>query len=401
MGDARRILILHATAGVGHKRAAEALERAFRTVDPTSRVHALDTLAFASRLFQRTYAQTYNTIVKKVPRVWGLLYWGSEREPFHRGTYAARVSLDRFNLRRLEHAIDRFQPAAVVCTHFLPMEALASRAARGRLSVPLYCVVTDFGLHSFWIYRGATGYFVATEQLREELAGWGVPPDTVHVSGIPIEPKFATSVPKPEARRALGLAADQPLVLVMGGGNGVGPLHALAEGILHLPSRPQVAVACGHNEEVRARLGDLERAAPGRMRALGFTNEIDRWLDAADVNVTKAGGLTCSESLAKRVPLIIFRPTPGQEEHNSQALTAAGAALRARTLEQVFDGVERILERPALARSMREACEAIGRPKAALTIAARVLGKTQGEGMEPVGARVGAALGLNPRMPPA
>src|SRR5262249_14761394 len=152
---------------------------------------------------------------------------------------------------------------------------------------------------------------------------------------------FSHRVPKSEARSALGLDRKRPVTLIMGGGNGVGPLHGLAEQLLKIPSEPAVVVLCGRNEALRRRLADLEQVAPGRVRALGFTNEVDRWLDAADLNVTKAGGLTCSESLVKQVPLVIFRPTPGQEERNSEALTAAGAALRARTLEQVAECVER------------------------------------------------------------
>jgi processive 1,2-diacylglycerol beta-glucosyltransferase len=383
LGEARRILILHATAGAGHRRAAEALEQAFRAVDPTSRVHALNTLAFASRFFQRTYAQAYDTMVKRAPKVWGLLYWGSEREPFHRSTVRARVRLDRFHLRRLERAIERFRPAAVVCTHFLPLEGLAPRAARGRLGAPLYCVITDFGAHPFWVYDGTTGYFVATDEVKEELSDWGVRASAVEVTGIPVDLKFARLVPQPEARAALGLEPDRPVVLVMGGGNGVGPLHGLAEGLLGLPSAPQVVVLCGRNEALRHRLGDLERAAPGRIRAVGYTDDVDRWLAAADVNVTKAGGLTCSESLARQVPLVIYRPTPGQEERNSRALTGAGAALRARAPQEVFELAERILARSSLARAMRQACEALGRPAAALDIARHVLGQA--------GAREGAA----------
>jgi processive 1,2-diacylglycerol beta-glucosyltransferase len=387
LGEARRILILHATAGAGHKRAAEALEQAFRAVDATSRVHALNTLAFSSRFFQRTYAQAYDTVVKRAPKVWGLLYWGSEREPFHRSTARARVRLDRFHLRRLERAIERFRPAAVVCTHFLPMEGLAPRAARGRLGAPLYCVITDFGVHPFWVYDGATGYFVATEEVKEELADWGVRSRTIQVTGIPVDLKFAQRVPRAEARAGLGLEPGRPVVLVMGGGNGVGPLHGLAEGLLGLPTAPQVAVLCGRNQALRRRLGDLERVAPGRVRAVGFTDDVDRWLDAADVNVTKAGGLTCSESLAKEVPMVIYRPTPGQEERNSRALTGAGAALRARAPEEVFELVERILSRPGVARGMRQACESLGRPEAALDIARRVLDPT-GAGELAAAARV-------------
>jgi len=378
LAESERILILHAKAGAGHKRAAEALEHAFRAVGPSNRVHALDTLAFASPLFQRTYAQTYDAMVKRAPPLWRLLYRSTERPLVHRGTARARVSIDRLHLRRLVHAIRRFRPAAVVCTHFLPLEALAPLAARGRLGAPLYCVITDFGAHPFWVYEGITGYFVATESVREELAEWGVAWERIHVTGIPIDPKFGKHQSKEAARTALGLDPKSPVVLVMGGGNGVGPLHGLAERMLGLPSRPQIVVIAGRNEALRRRLGDLEHVGPGRVKVLGFTNEVDRWLDAADVNVTKAGGLTCSESLAKQVPLVIFRPTPGQEERNSEALTQAGAALRARTLEQVAESVERILSHPSLARSMRRACEELGRPEAAATIASEVLEEVHG-----------------------
>ncbi len=128
MVEAHRILILHATAGAGHKRAAEALERAIRTVDPTSRVHALDTLAFASRLFQRTYAQTYNAIVKKVPRVWGLLYWGSEREPFHHGRLPDPGFADQLQIPA-QHIGDRFQNGADEMPLLVPQRDAAEHAS--------------------------------------------------------------------------------------------------------------------------------------------------------------------------------------------------------------------------------------------------------------------------------
>jgi len=379
VAEPERILILHAKAGAGHKRAAEALEHAFRAIGPSNRVHALDTLAFASALFQRTYAQTYDAMVKRAPPLWRLLYWGLERPNVHRGTARARVSLDRLNLRRLIHAIRRFRPAAVVCTHFLPLEGLSHLAARGRLGSPLYCVITDFGAHPIWVHEVVAGYFVAAETVREELVEWGVPWERIHVTGIPIDDKFGKKQPKEVARAALGLDPKSPVVLVMGGGNGVGPLHGLAARLIELPSQPQVVVIAGRNEALRRRLRDLEPLAPGRVKILGFTNEVDRWLDAADLNVTKAGGLTCSESLAKQVPLVIFRPTPGQEERNSEALTTAGAALRARTIEQVAESVERILSHPSLARSMRRACEELGRPEAAAMIAGEVLEEVHGE----------------------
>jgi processive 1,2-diacylglycerol beta-glucosyltransferase len=239
-------------------------------------------------------------------------------------------------------------------------------------------VVTDFGAHPIWAYKGVTGYFVASAEGREDLADWGVPWDTVRVTGIPIDMRFTRQVPKDEARTEMGLDAERPVALVMGGGNGVGPMHTMAERLLELECRPQVVVIAGRNQRMLARLQELEDRHPESMRAIGFSDEVDRWLDTADVNVTKPGGLTSSETLAKRVPMVIYRPTPGQEDRNSQALTTVGAALRARTLDHVVEAVERILTRPVLARSMQEACSYLGRPDAATEIAEHVLRDARG-----------------------
>ena len=124
----------------------------------------------------------------------------------------------------------------------------------------------------------------------------------------------------------------------------------------------------------------VAEAAPGRVRVLGFTDQVPALLSAADVIATKAGGLTCSESLAMQTPMVVFRPTPGQEEKSSLALSVAGAAVRARSFEQVGSAVERILAHPALAASMREACFQLARPHAAEDIARQVLGLPVGAG---------------------
>src|SRR5688572_4837319 len=155
----------------------------------------------------------------------------------------------------------------------------------------------------------------------------------------------------------------------MGGGNGVGPLASLAQQLVHLPAAPQLLAVCGRNARLRMRMRAVAESAPGRVRALGFTDQVPALLSAADVIVTKAGGLTCSESLAMGTPMVVFRPTPGQEEKNSTALAVAGAAVRARTFEQVGAAVERILAHPALAASMHEAALALARPRAAEDVA--------------------------------
>jgi processive 1,2-diacylglycerol beta-glucosyltransferase len=371
-----RVLLLHATAGSGHKRAAQALEIAFRALDPDGHVRTHDTLTFGSRLFQRGYSPAYNTLVGRVPRVWGLLWKGLEHPRAHRATTPVRHALDRINVRQLVRFIEKERPSAVVCTHFLPLEALAPVRRRGQLACPLYCVITDFTAHPFWAIDGIDHTFVATAAVREELAAWGVTWDSIHVTGIPVDPRFSHGpLDRGEARAQFQLAPERPTVLLMGGGNGVGPISNLAERLLALDAQPQLLVVCGKNARLRMRMRAVAETAPGRVRALGYTDQVPALLSAADVIVTKAGGLTVSESLAMGTPMVIFRPTPGQEERNSTALAVAGAGVRARTFEQVASSVDRILTHPALARSMREAAVQLARPHAAEDIARFVLGR--------------------------
>ncbi|HUK62823.1 MAG TPA: glycosyltransferase, partial [Dongiaceae bacterium] len=176
-----------------------------------------------------------------------------------------------------------------------------------------------------------------------------------------------------EARRRLGIDPRRPMVLVMGGGSGVGPLGELAERLAALASRPQVWVACGTNQGLRARIESLRSAATGDVRALGFTQDVDLLLEACDVLVSKAGGLTCAEALVKHVPLVVFRPTPGQEVRNAQYLEQAGAAVHADSVDEVAATVGRWLsDREERARVCAAAAR-IARPDAARVIAERVL----------------------------
>jgi processive 1,2-diacylglycerol beta-glucosyltransferase len=239
--------------------------------------------------------------------------------------------------------------------------------------VPLYVVITDFTAHPMWAYPHVDRYFVASDEVADELHGHGVPRERIEVTGIPVDPRFARTIGRDEARARFRLSPLQPVVLVMGGGSGVGPMADLARVLAQLPARPQLVVACGTNERLRAEVEAVGEVHPGRVHALGFTTEIDTLLEAADVVVSKAGGLTCSEALIKRTPLVVFRPTPGQEVRNAQYLETGGAAVHADSIDNVVATVERWLADPAARERVRENAGRLARPLAAETIARRVL----------------------------
>lgn len=372
-GSGPRIAILHATAGAGHKRAAQALAAAIAAQAPGATVQEADTLVFASRFYRGTYASSYNTMAARAPRLWGALYHSWESAPVNKGATPVRLALDRANLRRLVRVVERERPDAIVCTHFLPAEALSPVRGRGRVQIPLYVVITDFTAHPIWALPHVDRYFVASEKVAAQLARHGVPEAHIEVSGIPIDPRFAETIGRDAARARMGIDPRRPAVLVMGGGAGVGPLAELAGTLARLALRPQVVVVCGTNWRLLAQIEATPEARDGRIRPMGFTQDVDALLEACDVVVSKAGGLTCSEALAKRTPMVVFRPTPGQEVRNAEYLESAGAAVHADNVAEVAESVGRWLaDRDAHARA-REAAARIAHPRAAEEIAARVL----------------------------
>ena len=368
-----KVLILHASAGAGHKRAAEALAAAFRTADGDHQAAVHDILDFTPPLFHRTYAKGYLDIVRTVPELWGYMYARSDRRALHPHRKQIRAVFNKLNTRKFLRFYDDFAPDAVICTHFMPLEILATRARQEGGGAPLFCVVTDFAVHALWIMDGIARYYVATEEARRHLVRKGQPPERVKLTGIPIDPVFARSEPPEAARRKLGLRPDLPTLLLLGGGCGVGPTCELIASLRDLTLPCQALVVAGNNAKLKA---EAEAAAATlRIPAtiFGFVDNMHELMDAADVIVSKPGGLTSSEVLAKGKPMIVIDPIPGQEQRNCECLLEAGAALRLFEIEDAPYKIEMLLaDAPRRAR-MAQNSRALGRPQAAAEIVADVV----------------------------
>ena len=373
-----RVLILHVPAGAGHARAAYAVAGAMREVDPTSEPDVRDALEFSSPLFKALYATSYHRIVARAPGVWGLVYRGSERLPYGGLRERFRIRFNYWNCRGYEDAARRLQPDAILCTQFLPAEVFAFLRARGRIPMPVYCAITDFSVHPIWVYGGMDRYFVGSREVAEELAATGeVAADRIDVTGVPIDTRFASSVGREAARRELGLDPDPArlTLLLTGGGFGWGPIEGMLETALALPKSVQALVIAGRNESLRQRLAERVRGEEARIKVHGFTDRMDLFLEAADVLVGKSGGLTVSESMARAVPMLVFRPIPGQEERNCDFVQKAGAAHRVRDLEELDARLRRLLAEPEELAEMRARAAALGRPRAAYEVARSILAR--------------------------
>lgn len=375
MKTLRRVLILSASSGAGHVRAAQALENAFGARGDCAVEH-VDALDYTSKLFQKIYNQAYIALVRRTPGLMGLLYDRADRPWRH---LSRRLALDRLNTGPMIRLLQRVQPDLCVATHFLPAELIAWLKAKRKIQPQHVIVVTDFDVHAMWLCRTVDRYCVAVDEAAEYLARLGVPREALRVTGIPIDPVFAEPKSRREARRRLGLDLDRTTLLVSAGGYGVGPIERLVADLLALGQPWQIVAVAGRAEQVRERLTVLARRATKlrdaatRLHVVGFTDTMDEWMAAADLLVGKAGGLTVSEALARALPMAIIQPIPGQEERYADHLLERGAAIRCNNLPAAAWKIARLMDDPARLAQMAAAARAMARPHAASEIAADAL----------------------------
>src|SRR5713226_132635 len=223
MKTLRRVLILSASSGAGHVRAAQALEKAFGARGDCAVEH-VDALDYTSKLFQKIYNEAYIALVRRTPGLMGLLYDRADRPWRH---LSRRLALDRLNTGPMIRLLRRVQPDLCVATHFLPAEIIAWLIAKRKIRAHNAIVVTDYDVHAMWLCRTVDRYYVAIEEAAEYLARIGVPREKLRVTGIPIDPLFAVPMNRSDARKQLGLDADAPVILLSAGGYGIGPLEQL------------------------------------------------------------------------------------------------------------------------------------------------------------------------------
>jgi processive 1,2-diacylglycerol beta-glucosyltransferase len=367
----KKILLLSASAGAGHVRAAEALEQAFkqRKDSENFEVHHFDVLNYTNKLFRHLYSKAYIDLVNKMPEVPGWVYdkldkpWKNERR---------RLALDKLNTRPFVKLLREYQPDLIVCTHFLPAEIVSWLKAKERLASRQVIVVTDFDVHAMWLVHHYERYFVALEEARVYLEVLGIPAEKITVSGIPIDPVFAVKKDKQEMRAKHGLEPDRTTILLSAGGFGVGSVDALVHSLMTLQHRAQVVAICGRNEELKQRLSKLAaRAKPDAnvlLKPFGYTKEMDELMTASDIVLGKPGGLTTSEALAKGLVFVIVNPIPGQEERNSDHLLEGAAAIRCNNLPTLSYKLDRLLADPQRFKSMQANARRMGHPNAAKEI---------------------------------
>lgn len=367
-----RILIATVTAGAGHVQAAAALEEAWRVARPRDSVQRLDVLEFTPKLYRKMYVEGYVKLVEHAPELWAMVFKKTDNPSLVRKLTRLRRALAQATTAKFMRRLKQFKPEVVLCTHYMPLEIMGRlKTGTGALPAPLtVSVVTDFEAHALWMEPAVDLYCVAADETKARLVARGAASEKVAVTGIPIASKFAQPVDGAKVRKRYGLRDDLPVLLVLSGGFGMGPVAEILGELNKLTTAVQVVVVCGRNEELRREIAVQERRHPTHV--LGFVTNMQELMAMSDLVITKPGGLTSSEALAMGKPILVLNPIPGQEAANSDFLLEHGAATKANRVEDLPFRLEKLLGSSKLAE-MARAAKAIGKPQAAATICREVL----------------------------
>lgn len=362
----KRIAILTLSVGSGHVQAAKVIERALDDGAEPVEVRTFDAIDLAHRWFLWLYVQPYWWMLRHAPGIWRRLFEHRQRK-LHKST--APHWMFRRGCVEVLRQLKAFSPHLIIATEIGAAEIAALGKREGWFNAPLLAVQTDLETEPPWVQREIDIYCVATEHARIQFIEWGISPNRILVCGIPIDPAFALPFDRPELLRALGLDLNRPVVLVMGGGMGPAPLDEIVQSLEKCRLPLQVLVVAGQDLAMRARVEALHGKIALSLFTFGWSDNVPELMAAADLLITKPGGVTTAEALAAGLPMILTHPIPGPEEGQIRFLEQNGVAFRAKSLADIPQLTSKLLGDSSRMVDIAQRARELSRPEASHAIA--------------------------------
>ncbi|MFA5363268.1 MAG: glycosyltransferase [Candidatus Omnitrophota bacterium] len=362
-----KIIIVHASAGSGHMKAAEALHSYFIAAHPGIDVQLVDILDKTNAPFKAAYSTGYNILVTCFPWLWSFFFCLTAAPGLRIIVRFLTFPLDFLNTFRFRHYLAGEKPDAVISTHFLSSRMVSFLKRRRRIASSLVTVVTDFGVHPFWVQGHTDAYIAASEHTRDDLAAQGVKRSLIQIFGIPTAGKFTRTIDKKNAREKHGIPPAEFSVLLITGSFGIGPLERIAES---LSPAVQVLVVCARNRRLYRRL--ISRGLPN-VRVFGFVDFVEDLMAAADLIITKPGGLTISETLSMELPPLFISAIYGQETENARFIAGERAGMVVPRISGIRDIVFDFKDHPEKLRGLKQNISRIRKPFASRDVCEYVL----------------------------
>lgn len=338
--EGRKVLLLSCSTGEGHNHCAMAVRQRLDAMGVVS--DFFDMLHLFGEQGPISVDQLLNVISTKTPNLFGLMYRAGEKVS-SLGVTSPVYLINRNYGDKLYELMQSKGYDAVICSHLFPMETLTYIRRHHSLSAGCYGILSDYTCIPFLAETELDAYFLPHERVRTECEQAGIPPEKLVVTGMPVAASFHSELTKAEARAALGLPAEAKLYLIMTGGIGCGDALGLCDKLLELPDEDMLlCVLAGRNRELLDALNEKYRDR-ACVRAIPFTDRVSDYMRAADVLLSKAGGISSAEAAAVRVPLVHTMMIPGVETRNARFFSGLGMSLMANSLEQAARFADRIV----------------------------------------------------------
>lgn len=366
----KRVLLMYITKVSGHRQATIAIQRSLREISPEVEAPSVNGFGYTYPLLEKVVNRAYMSVIKRTPKVWDYLY---DNPNIVKKSQSIKKFLHRTSHIKIGRLFERYRPDAVVCTQAFPCGMIADYKISKGLTTPLIGVLTDYSPHSFWINEGVDYYVVPSAEVKERFLKKGVPADSIKVYGIPIRSKFARQLDCVPIAQQLGLDVTLPIILIMGGGQGLGPIKETVQSLQRLKTPLQIIVTTGTNRKLIKWMEKTARTSSKKIIFYEYANNVDELMDVATLIVTKPGGMTTSESLAKGLPMVIVNPIPGQEMRNTDFLLNKGIGIRIDKTHDIGEEIDILLKSPERLAAMSKAAYENAKPHAAQDIARLIL----------------------------
>ena len=354
-----KVLFLSVTAGNGHNTCAKAIDDYLKSQGVQT--YILDVYGYISEMLGKTVSEVYSFSISKTPKLFGTLY--NMEETNNAGICSLMDKVNKLASKKITEFIKENNIDAVITTHVFGAQLITRLKRKKKIDSFSVGVVTDYTLHPHWEHTNLDYYVIADEGLVRQAVERGIPREKLLPIGIPLNMKYSQRGDKKEAKQKLGFDPEKPLVFIMMGSMGYGNMSSMVADVDKVEYDFQVAIVCGNNKRAK---NQLEKKMFGKsVKVFGFVNNVDEFMDAADYIITKPGGLTVTESLAKCLPMIYVDPIPGQEIKNVDFLINHGIGIYVTKNYSIADALDQLFRFPERREDIVKAIERISKPDAA------------------------------------
>lgn len=369
----KKIMLLYASIGGGHYKAAEGIKNYLLEHYPHHDVEMVDALKYTNKVVDKIIISAYVNMARYSPKFWGELYSFSEKQ------YSAvnfSNAVQRVLSIKLLKLFETAKPDIVISTHPFITEMVATLKKRNKIQTELNVIMTDYASHKFWELKPeyVDRYFIANEEMKYTLINNGINGDKVFVTGIPVGEAFLKEYNRNEICNSFDLDPNKKIILLFGGGEyGLSNVKKFFVGLLETKEDLQIVAIAGKSKKIQNMFKEIAIKYDKKTLILGYTNQVPELMSISDFVISKPGGLTTTEILTKNIPFIIINPIPGQEEENARFLLNNGAAVRLFDADKTTPFLNQLLADEKRVSCIKEMQKHIARPNSTMEIVKIIL----------------------------